>query len=173
MTAPGFEPRLLDYQSSVLTIILQVALYIATIYIFILYYFDVGMIIGLMLHPLRSLSLLLARRRDRSWFVRTAECLVITDVGHSAIRMQKAALPLSECQISNWKSKYGEGRKGGRGASRLEAGTAGTGGMRSPLSENSFKPILIFRPMIFSGRGSRARGFPRGLRGHPFATLPI
>ena len=34
---PGFEPRLLDYQSSVLTIILQVALYIATLYIFILY----------------------------------------------------------------------------------------------------------------------------------------
>ena len=75
LPAPGFEPRLLDYQSSVLTIILQIALYITTIYIFILYYFDVGMIIGLMLHPLRSLSLLLARRRDRSWFVRTAECL--------------------------------------------------------------------------------------------------
>ena len=34
---PGFEPRLLDYYSSVLTIMLQSVLYIVDIYILILY----------------------------------------------------------------------------------------------------------------------------------------
>ena len=69
----------------------------------------------------------------------------------STIRMQKAALPLSECQISNWKSKYGEGgRKDGRN---------GRDGWNAKPSrkENSFKPILIFRPMIFSGRRRSGR----------------
>ena len=71
----------------------------------------------------------------------------------STIRMQKAALPLSECQISNWKSKYGEGRrKDGRnvGQERAECEAPSR-------KENSFKPILIFRPMIFSGRWGSGR----------------
>ena len=48
---PGFEPRNLDYQSSVLPIMLPRALCLANLYIFILYYFDVGMLFGLMFTP--------------------------------------------------------------------------------------------------------------------------